>query len=83
MSVTFLLFLKMHIPVVDAARASGAGEQLRGLGQELKAAFTDVGFVFLKNTGITREEVRPAENPNQHLVCSKCVEVECATPPYN
>ncbi|AWP07819.1 putative UPF0676 protein C1494.01-like isoform 2 [Scophthalmus maximus] len=52
----------MSIPVVDfgAYGLSGrdvADEQLHNLGEELKAAFTDVGFVYLKNTGITDDEV--------------------------
>ncbi|KAF0040419.1 hypothetical protein F2P81_006317 [Scophthalmus maximus] len=55
----------MSIPVVDfgAYGLSGrdvADEQLHNLGEELKAAFTDVGFVYLKNTGITDDEVGPA-----------------------
>lgn len=33
-------------------------EQMHKLSQELKTAFTQVGFVYLKNTGITEEEVR-------------------------
>lgn len=37
-------------------------EQLRRLSEELKTAFTEVGFVFLKNTGISAEEVRPANS---------------------
>lgn len=52
----------MNIPVVDfgAYRLSEkdvADEQLQSLGTELKSAFTDVGFAFLRNTGITQEEV--------------------------
>ncbi|KAM8750737.1 uncharacterized protein AB9X84_012536 isoform 1-T1 [Acanthopagrus schlegelii] len=52
----------MSIPVVDFGAYSLSeedvtDEQMRHLSQELKAAFTEVGFVFLKNTGITREEV--------------------------
>lgn len=54
----------MNIPVVDfdAYRLSEkdvADEQLQSLSTELKSAFTDVGFAFLRNTGITQEEVRP------------------------
>ncbi|XP_036962193.1 UPF0676 protein C1494.01 isoform X2 [Acanthopagrus latus] len=52
----------MSIPVVDFGAYSLSeedvtDEQMRHLSQELKAAFTEVGFVFLRNTGITREEV--------------------------
>lgn len=34
-----------------------ADEQMHNLSKELQSAFTEVGFVFLKNTGITQEEV--------------------------
>ncbi|CAG5957549.1 unnamed protein product [Menidia menidia] len=56
----------MAIPVVDFGACSLAqeraeerveGEQLRALSEELRAAFTQVGFVFLKNSGITQDEV--------------------------
>ncbi|XP_047451463.1 2-oxoglutarate-Fe(II) type oxidoreductase ppzD isoform X2 [Mugil cephalus] len=52
----------MSIPVVDfgAYRLDEKGtteEHLHELGKALKAAFTEVGFVFLKNSGITQEEV--------------------------
>ncbi|KAG8012335.1 hypothetical protein GBF38_020054 [Nibea albiflora] len=52
----------MSIPVVDFGAYSlsekdVADEQMRNLSKELKTAFTEVGFVFLKNTGITQEEV--------------------------
>uniref|UniRef100_A0A8C3ANE2 Si:dkey-10o6.2 n=1 Tax=Cyclopterus lumpus TaxID=8103 RepID=A0A8C3ANE2_CYCLU len=53
----------MSIPVVDFCACSlseeeVAGEQImRELGKELESAFTEVGFVFLENTGITQEEV--------------------------
>lgn len=32
-------------------------EQMQNLSEQLKTAFTEIGFVFLKNTGITEEEV--------------------------
>ncbi|XP_060932886.1 uncharacterized protein si:dkey-10o6.2 [Limanda limanda] len=53
----------MSIPVVDFGACGldergDQNEQLQGLAEELKAAFTDVGFVFLRNTGITDEEVQ-------------------------
>ncbi|KAG9330254.1 hypothetical protein JZ751_026016 [Albula glossodonta] len=55
----------MKIPVVDfEAYRIGAGdipaERLQNLGEELKAAFTEVGFVYLKNTGIDQQEVKPS-----------------------
>lgn len=57
----------MSIPVVDFSVASLSVEdisnvELHQLGRELKVAFTDVGFVFLKNTGITQAEVRMNKN---------------------
>ncbi|XP_016888702.1 UPF0676 protein C1494.01-like isoform X2 [Cynoglossus semilaevis] len=55
----------MSIPVVDFGDYSldkhdVTDERLQELSQMLGAAFTDFGFVFLKNTGITREEVENA-----------------------
>ncbi|XP_072242463.1 uncharacterized protein [Leuresthes tenuis] len=52
----------MSIPVVDFGAYSltekdVTDEQLHSLSKELKSAFTEVGFVFLKNSGILREEV--------------------------
>ncbi|XP_019750318.1 UPF0676 protein C1494.01 [Hippocampus comes] len=52
----------MSIPVVDFSVASLSVEdifnaELHQLARELKVAFTDVGFVFLQNTGITQAEV--------------------------
>ncbi|XP_019934776.2 uncharacterized protein [Paralichthys olivaceus] len=52
----------MDIPIVDfgaygLTEKCADNEQLHSMGKELKAAFTEVGFVFLKNTGITDEEV--------------------------
>uniref|UniRef100_A0A1A8BC03 Fe2OG dioxygenase domain-containing protein n=1 Tax=Nothobranchius kadleci TaxID=1051664 RepID=A0A1A8BC03_NOTKA len=52
----------MSIPVVDF-RSYSLGEkdvradQLQELSGELKQAFTEIGFVFLQNSGITPEEV--------------------------
>ncbi|KAL7839027.1 hypothetical protein SRHO_G00256850 [Serrasalmus rhombeus] len=34
------------------------GEQLQELREEVRSAFTEVGFVYLKNTGIEQDEVR-------------------------
>ncbi|KAM9815048.1 uncharacterized protein si:dkey-10o6.2 [Syngnathus typhle] len=52
----------MSIPVVDFSVASLNVEdisdvELQELSRELKEAFMEVGFVFLKNTGITQAEV--------------------------
>ncbi|XP_030282228.1 2-oxoglutarate-dependent dioxygenase htyE [Sparus aurata] len=52
----------MNIPVVDfgaysLSEGDVTDEQMRHLSRELKAAFTEVGFVFLKSTGISQEEV--------------------------
>ncbi|XP_042351964.1 UPF0676 protein C1494.01 [Plectropomus leopardus] len=52
----------MSIPVVDFGAYSlsvedVSEEQMRKLSKELKTAFTEVGFVYLTNTGITQEEV--------------------------
>ncbi|KAF7654879.1 hypothetical protein LDENG_00063660 [Lucifuga dentata] len=54
--------MKMSIPVVDFGTYSlneknVSEEQLQLLSEELKTAFTQIGFVFLRNTGITEEEV--------------------------
>ena len=55
----------MSIPVVDFGAYSlnekdVSDEQLRNLSEKLKTGFTEVGFVFLQNTGITQEEVKTA-----------------------
>ncbi|KAJ7998395.1 hypothetical protein DPEC_G00222250 [Dallia pectoralis] len=60
-------FSNMLIPVVDFAayklgKHEVSGEQLESLSGELKAAFTEVGFVYLKNTGITQQEVDEVMN---------------------
>lgn len=59
----FALFLsKMNIPVVDFSsysleKENVPDEQLHALVTELRAAFTEVGFVFLQNYGIEQELV--------------------------
>lgn len=58
--------LEMSIPVVDFSvyslnKEDATDEQLRTLSEELKKAFSQVGFVFLENSGITQEEVSPPE----------------------
>ncbi|XP_074490174.1 uncharacterized protein LOC141766903 [Sebastes fasciatus] len=52
----------MSIPVVDFGAYSlseedVSDEHMHNLSKELESAFTQVGFVYLKNTGITQEEV--------------------------
>lgn len=52
----------MKIPVVDFGaynlnEKDVLDDQLDTLSKELKIAFTEVGFVYLKNTGISQEEV--------------------------
>ncbi|XP_067446603.1 uncharacterized protein si:dkey-10o6.2 [Thunnus thynnus] len=52
----------MSIPVVDFSAFSlneeeVSDEQLHNLSKEMETAFTEVGFVFLENTGITPKEV--------------------------
>ena len=54
---------KMNIPVIDFSlynlgENSVLDEHLVDLGRQLKSSFTEIGFVYLKNTGITPEEVR-------------------------
>uniref|UniRef100_A0A667XQ35 Si:dkey-10o6.2 n=1 Tax=Myripristis murdjan TaxID=586833 RepID=A0A667XQ35_9TELE len=52
----------MNLPVVDFSAFNlnendVVDDQLHVLSKELKTAFTEIGFVYLKNTGITQEEV--------------------------
>uniref|UniRef100_A0A3P9ND14 Si:dkey-10o6.2 n=1 Tax=Poecilia reticulata TaxID=8081 RepID=A0A3P9ND14_POERE len=52
----------MIIPVVDfsvcnLSKKDADDEELQSLSEELKTAFSQVGFVFLKNSGILQEEV--------------------------
>uniref|UniRef100_A0A3Q2TLH6 Si:dkey-10o6.2 n=1 Tax=Fundulus heteroclitus TaxID=8078 RepID=A0A3Q2TLH6_FUNHE len=52
----------MSIPVVDFGvyslrKEDATDEQLRTLGGELKRAFSQVGFLFFQNSGISEEEV--------------------------
>ncbi|KAJ3597115.1 hypothetical protein NHX12_003515 [Muraenolepis orangiensis] len=48
-----------NIPVVDFLGEKGVsdGHDVVDLARQLKSAFTEVGFVYLKNTGITQEEL--------------------------
>lgn len=62
----------MSIPVVDFGALSlgeedVTDEQLQELSTELKTAFTEVGFVFLENTGISQEEVRMANKAKSSI----------------
>lgn len=61
----------MSIPVVDFSACSLSknevfDEKLQKLSEEMKTAFTEIGFVFLKNTGITQEEVRKCYVESMH-----------------
>ncbi|CAL8358294.1 unnamed protein product [Lota lota] len=52
----------MNIPVIDFSpynlgENSVLDEHLVDLGRQFKSSFTEIGFVYLKNTGITQEEV--------------------------
>ncbi|KAL4622827.1 hypothetical protein GN956_G20260 [Arapaima gigas] len=52
----------MEIPVIDfqackLGEKNPSDEELMDLSQELRKAFTEVGFVYLHNTGITQQEV--------------------------
>ncbi|XP_056455623.1 uncharacterized protein LOC130389719 [Gadus chalcogrammus] len=52
----------MNIPVIDFSPCnlgenSVLDEHIVDLGRQLKSSFTEIGFVYLKNTGITQEEV--------------------------
>ncbi|XP_029909350.1 UPF0676 protein C1494.01-like [Myripristis murdjan] len=52
----------MNLPVVDFSafnlnEKDVMDDQLHVLSKKLKTAFTEIGFVYLKNTGITQEEV--------------------------
>lgn len=54
--------VKMEIPIVDfnvfeLGKTNVSADELDDLSKEVKRAFTDVGFVYLKNTGISQEEV--------------------------
>lgn len=67
-----LCVLEMSIPVVDFGALSlgeedVTHEQLQELSTELKTAFTEVGFVFLENTGISQEEVRMANKAKSSI----------------
>lgn len=59
------------------ARCGGNRERIQApepsLSSELHAAFTQVGFVFLENTGISQEEVRPEDAAkNLPISATKC-----------
>lgn len=52
----------MEIPVVDFSayeleKTNVSVDKLKKLSDELRKAFTEVGFVYLKNTAINQDEV--------------------------
>uniref|UniRef100_A0A672J0G3 Si:dkey-10o6.2 n=1 Tax=Salarias fasciatus TaxID=181472 RepID=A0A672J0G3_SALFA len=60
----------MEIPVVDFGAGSlnkkhVTDDELQKLGEELKTAFSEIGFVFLKNFGISEEEVQRVMDINK------------------
>ncbi|XP_029951564.1 UPF0676 protein C1494.01-like [Salarias fasciatus] len=60
----------MEIPVVDFGAGSlnkkhVTDDELQKLGKELKTAFSEIGFVFLKNFGISEEEVQRVMDINK------------------
>ncbi|CAN9498877.1 unnamed protein product [Ophioblennius macclurei] len=60
----------MDIPVVDFSAASLEEKHvtdghLQKLGKELKIAFSEIGFIFLKNSGISEEEVQRVMDINK------------------
>lgn len=78
------------IPVVDfnvykLGTSDVTDKNLQGLSKELRKAFTEVGFVYLKNTGIDQKEVcisiltvlkiknRPLQYEFILSVCRKCL----------
>lgn len=72
----------MSIPVVDfsvynLSKKDATDGELQALSEELKRGFLQVGFVFLENSGISPEEVNPAEKtPKALIIASK---VKCAS----
>lgn len=64
----------MSIPVVDFGdygldKCDVCDDRLQDLSQQLGAAFTDIGFVLLKNTGITQDEVSPKMSSENNPFC--------------
>ncbi|XP_073706260.1 uncharacterized protein [Garra rufa] len=64
----------MEIPVVDfsvyeVGKTNVSDDSLKKLGDELKRAFTEVGFVYLKNTGISQDEVDKVMGVSKKFFC--------------
>ncbi|XP_068595837.1 uncharacterized protein [Brachionichthys hirsutus] len=62
----------MSIPVIDFGAYSLDGkevpeEPMHNLSRQFKAAFTEVGFLFLKNTGITQKEMNRVLDVSQEF----------------
>lgn len=60
--IVLFFSLNMAIPVVDFSvyeldKTNVSDDKFKKLSQELKDAFIEIGFVYLKNTGIHQEEV--------------------------
>lgn len=64
----------MEIPVLDfnvyeLGKANVSVANLEELSKELRKAFIDVGFVYLKNTGINQEEVEKVMRVSKKFFC--------------
>ncbi|XP_067275123.1 uncharacterized protein [Pseudorasbora parva] len=64
----------MEIPVLDfnvyeLGKADVPAANLEKLSKELRRAFTEVGFVYLKNTGINQEEVENVMRVSKKFFC--------------
>ncbi|XP_067275124.1 uncharacterized protein [Pseudorasbora parva] len=64
----------MEIPVLDfnvyeLGKADVSAANLEKLSKELRRAFTEVGFVYLKNTGINQEEVENVMRVSKKFFC--------------
>lgn len=61
--------------MVEFSACSLSNEQAQtaepGLSAELRAAFTQVGFVFLQNTGISQDEVGPEDAEKLYISAMK------------
>ncbi|XP_016092482.1 UPF0676 protein C1494.01-like isoform X2 [Sinocyclocheilus grahami] len=61
----------MAIPVVDfnVYELGKTDDRLEKLSEELRKAFTEVGFVYLKNTGINQDEVEKVMGVSKKFFC--------------
>lgn len=64
----------MEIPVTDFSvyelgKTNVSADNLKKLGDELRRAFTEVGFVYLKNTGINQDEVDEVMGVSKKFFC--------------